>query len=202
MVISWFNFVGPRMPCGPVAPARARWNQDGTAAIPEGRVRGPGSLKKTGKSQTRHLLVKTSKYPWAWYKYRQGGSVDGWGEEVLAASSITCHISMISRSLVLRDLSSVQVLGHPVGHHEGLSHRRARVCRGGSSLVRYQGGHLQVRDSRHGGNSRALSGSISGACAASVEGEKLGTRLLVLQGRAARATKSWEPAVNWSAAET
>ena len=100
-----------------------------------------------------------------------------------------------------RDLSSVQVLGHPVGHHEGLSHRRARVCRGGSSLVRYQGGHLQVRDPRHGGNSRALSGSISGACAASVEGEKLGTRLLVLQGRAARATKSWEPAMNWSAAE-
>lgn len=44
--------------------------KDGTAAIPEGRVRGPGSLKKTGKSQTRHLLVKTSKYPWAWYKYR------------------------------------------------------------------------------------------------------------------------------------
>ena len=39
---------------------------------------------------------------------------------------------------MLRDLSSVQVLGHPVGHHEGLSHRRARVCRGGSSLVRYQ----------------------------------------------------------------
>lgn len=44
--------------------------KDGTAAIPEGRVRGPGSLKKTGKTQTRHLLVKTSKYPWAWYKYR------------------------------------------------------------------------------------------------------------------------------------
>ena len=98
-----------------------------------------------------------------------------------------------------RDLSSVQVLGHPVGHHEGLSHRRARVCRGGSSLVRYQGGHLQVRDPGHGGNSRALSGSISGACAASVEGEKLGTRLLVLQGRPGQQNHGSQL---WSAAET
>eukprot|EP00434_Breviolum_minutum_P022910 symbB.v1.2.020214.t1/scaffold1683.1/size105950/3 len=31
---------------------------------------GQVGLKKTGRSQTRHLLVKTSKYPWAWYKYR------------------------------------------------------------------------------------------------------------------------------------
>ena len=44
--------------------------QDGTAAIPDGRHVGTGKLKKTSRALTRHLLVKTSKYPWGWYKYR------------------------------------------------------------------------------------------------------------------------------------
>ncbi|CAJ1330074.1 unnamed protein product [Effrenium voratum] len=44
--------------------------QDGSAAIPDRMIAGATALKKTGRSQTRHLLAKTSKYPWAWYKYR------------------------------------------------------------------------------------------------------------------------------------
>ncbi|CAK9114839.1 unnamed protein product [Durusdinium trenchii] len=44
--------------------------KDGTVAIPDRHGVGVVGLKKTGRSQTRHLLVKTSKYPWAWYKYR------------------------------------------------------------------------------------------------------------------------------------
>jgi len=44
--------------------------KEGSAAIPAGKYTGAVGLKKTGRSQTRHLLVKTSKYPWAWYKYR------------------------------------------------------------------------------------------------------------------------------------
>ena len=44
--------------------------QDGTAPIPDGRYVGTGKLKKTSRALTRHLLVKRSKYPWGWYKYR------------------------------------------------------------------------------------------------------------------------------------
>lgn len=44
--------------------------KQGTAAIPTRHTHGVVGLKRTGRSQVRHLLVKTSKYPWAWYKYR------------------------------------------------------------------------------------------------------------------------------------
>eukprot|EP00930_Biecheleria_cincta_P021490 TRINITY_DN1591_c0_g1_i1.p1 TRINITY_DN1591_c0_g1~~TRINITY_DN1591_c0_g1_i1.p1 ORF type:complete len:3401 (-),score=659.74 TRINITY_DN1591_c0_g1_i1:53-10255(-) len=42
----------------------------GTGAVPIRQHAHSTSLKKTGKVLTRHLMVKTSKWPWAWYKYR------------------------------------------------------------------------------------------------------------------------------------
>ena len=53
-----------------LARVKIKTMQDGTAPIPDGRHVGTGKLKKTSRALTRHTLVKRSKYPWGWYKYR------------------------------------------------------------------------------------------------------------------------------------
>eukprot|EP00931_Biecheleriopsis_adriatica_P059754 TRINITY_DN35814_c0_g1_i1.p1 TRINITY_DN35814_c0_g1~~TRINITY_DN35814_c0_g1_i1.p1 ORF type:complete len:3403 (-),score=723.69 TRINITY_DN35814_c0_g1_i1:308-10516(-) len=49
---------------------RLKAMQEGTGAISARHAKASTQLKKVGKFLNRHLLVKTSKYPWAWYKYR------------------------------------------------------------------------------------------------------------------------------------